>query len=161
MSNSIVSAGSSAFLGARITNNTGVILTSFTLEYNGEQWRDGGAQVAQLLDFDYSLNATSIQDGAATFTDVNALDFASPVFNVASGPVDGNSTGRVAIGPVTVNLNWLPGTDLWIRWRDLNNSGNDHGLAIDDLKFSALPEPGSLVLLLSALLALVAYRRRG
>jgi hypothetical protein len=48
---------------------------------------------------------------------------------------------------------------LWIRWADTNDAGNDHGLAIDDLQFSAsvIPEPSSCLLLG---LAAVTLRRR-
>jgi hypothetical protein len=136
-----------------------VILTSFTVSYTGEQWRAANTE-AQVIDFDYSLNASSIEDGAATFVDVNALDFTSLVLD-STGAKDGNTAAnRTVIAPVTVSsIAWTPGTDLWIRWRDLNDGGNDHGLAIDDLKFSALPEPGSLLLLVSAVLSLLAYRR--
>lgn len=161
-SGTLSSTNANMFLGAKFTNNTGAIMTSFTLSYDGEQWRDGGAATpnVQRLDFDYSLNATTIQD--ATFTNEDALDFVSPVFaNTGGGnAVAGNSTGMLPIGPVTVTgINWAPGTDLWIRWRDVNNSGNDHGLSIDNLQFSAIPEPGSVVLFVAAVLALVGYRR--
>ena len=44
----------------------------------------------------------------------------------------------MAIGPVTVTgLSWAPGANLWIRWNDINDADNDHGLAIDDVMFSA------------------------
>ncbi|MEX2172086.1 MAG: hypothetical protein WD851_22390 [Pirellulales bacterium] len=163
-SGSLSNTNANMFLGARFTNSTGAVMTSFTLSYDGEQWRDGGAATpsAQRLDFDYSLNATTIQDNLATFVNVDALDFVSPVFaNTGGGnAVAGNTTGMVPIGPVTVTgINWAPGSDLWIRWRDVNNSGNDHGLAIDNLQFSAIPEPGSVVLFVSAVLALLGYRR--
>ena len=159
-SNTMSSAGTPSFYGAKIHNDTGMILRSFTLNYTGEQWRDA-ATAAQFLDFDYSLNASSIQDGAAAFVNVDALDFASPA-NALAGARDGNAAAnRTAIGPVTVShLNWAPGTDLWIRWRDLNDGGSDHGLAIDDVGFSAdIPEPGSMVMMLAAALALMGYRR--
>ena len=44
-----------SYLGMRFTNNTGQTLASFTLTYDGEQWRDGGAAtpVAQSLLFSY------------------------------------------------------------------------------------------------------------
>lgn len=159
-----------SYYGARITNNTGVTLVDFTLSYTGEQWRDGGTtttgSVAQSITFDYSLNATSIQDSAATFTNVPALDFTSPAFGATSGAAkDGNlAANRTVISAVLVSgLNWLPGTDLWIRWTDLNDTGNDHALAIDDLNFSAqaIPEPGTLCLAALAGLVTLVGRRRG
>lgn len=155
-----------SYFGARFTNGTGAVLTQFTLSFTGEQWRDGGATTpnAQSIVFGYKLAAASIQDTG--YTGVPALDFTSPVLaNTASGAaVDGNVAGKGALQSSTITgLNWLPNTDLWIRWTDINNSGNDHGLSVDDLTFVAtgIPEPGSLVLAGFGLLAsLVVSRRR-
>ena len=152
-----------SYYGARLTNNTGVNLANFTLSYAGEQWRDGGAAtpVAQQISFSWKVNATSIQDSG--FTSASALDFVSPVFaNTGGGAaVDGNGAGKVAKGPVTVTgIAWAPGTDLWIRWIDINDAGNDHGLSIDDVTFSAnVPEPASLALALVGALSAVGRRR--
>jgi hypothetical protein len=159
------------YLGLRVTNNTGATLNQFTLSYNGEQWRNGGftspatASLQQKLTFEYSLTAATLQDLAGQ-TAVPALDFSGPVFGAAvAAAVDGNTTGRVAIGPVTVTgLSWTPGTDLWIRWGDKNDPDNDHGLAIDDVSFSAdvsvVPEPASFALIGIAATVLLAARRR-
>ena len=62
-------------------------------------------------------------------------------------------------------LNWQPGEDLWVRWADINDAGNDHGLAIDDVTFSAeaIPEPATITmagLALAAVLAGAAGGRR-
>ncbi|MBL8066548.1 MAG: PEP-CTERM sorting domain-containing protein [Chthonomonadaceae bacterium] len=154
--------------GARIANNSSGTVQAFTLQYNGEQWRDGGAAVpnAQKLTFEYSLDATSLTTG--TWNVVTNLNFTSPVFtNTGTGAiVDGNTTGRVAIntGALSTTLvsNWNVGTDIWIRWTDINDTGNDHGLGIDDIVFSAtpVPEPATMVALVMGVGALVARRKR-
>lgn len=171
--NTMAAQGSSAFLGVRLTNNTGVTLNEFTVSYTGEQYRDGGSAggtpFAQTTFFEYSVGAISIQDTG--YTGVSALDFTSPTFaNVASGGVlDGNvAANKTAKGPTTVTgITWLPGQDLWLRWVDLNDSNGtviaDHGLAIDDFSFSAnvtIPEPASIALAAMAGLGIVALRRR-
>jgi hypothetical protein len=155
------------YVGLRLNNNTGQTLDSFTLSYFGEQWRDGGAATpnAQTMNFTWSTVATSISDANGLFTTEASLSFTSPVFaNTGTGAaVDGNTTGRVAIGPVTVSgINWLPGTDLWLRWDDINHGGNDHGLGIDDLSFSAnvaVPEPSSVSFLGLGLIGYLLARR--
>jgi len=43
-------------------------------------------------------------------------------------------------------INWAPGTSLWLRWRDPNDPGSDHGMAIDNFSFSAVPEPTTFAL---------------
>jgi hypothetical protein len=151
--------------GARFTNNTGVTLDNFTLSFTGEQWRDGGnsvsGSVAQSVTFGWKVGAANIQDTGFTAA---ALGFTSPIFGATTGAaLDGNAAAnRVAVGPVTVSgLNWAPGTDLWIRWEDIDHSGNDHGLGIDDLSFSAdVPEPMGLGVLAVGALALAGRGRR-
>ncbi len=162
--NAIGVAGAESYIGLRLHNDTGASISGFSLSYSGEQWRDGGAATpnAQSLTFGYSTSATSVQD--ASFTSVAALNFTSPVLvNTASGvAVDGNNAGKVVISSVTVNgLTWAAGTDLWLRWADKNDSGNDHGLAIDDLTFTAVvPEPGSAALIGLGVLAFGLLRRK-
>lgn len=154
-----------SYYGVRITNNTGYLLTDFRLKFIGEQWRDGGAAtpVAQSIAFGYKVTsgAALLQDTG--FTSVGAGTFTTPVFaNTGGGAaVDGNGPGKGAVQSVNVSgLNWLPGQDLWLRWTDLNDGGNDHGLSIDDLTFQAVPEPGTFVLAGIASLGMLATRRR-
>jgi len=165
-SSTTTSAGAPLVFGARFTNNTGVTLDSFTLDFTAEQWRDGGTtttgSVAQSVTFGWKVGAANIQDTG--FTAAAGLGFTSPTFGATAGTaLDGNAAAnRVAIGPVTVSgLNWAPGTDLWIRWEDVDHTGNDHGLAIDDLHFSAdVPEPTGLGVLALSAVVLAARRRR-
>jgi uncharacterized protein len=141
--------GGEQYIGLRLTNSTGLTLNTFRLSYDGEQWRDGGAAVpnAQSITFGYKVAAVNVQETG--FTAVPTLNFVSPVFTNTGGgaAVDGNAAGKVAIGTVNVSgVNWAPGTDLWLRWTDVNNSGNDHGLAIDNLSFTAaIPEPRAVL----------------
>jgi hypothetical protein len=147
-----------AGLGAVITNNTGQTLTQFTLSFTGEQWRRGDANVHDTLTFAYGL-ASSI-DASGLSPDTN-LDFASPnqdntTVNVA---LDGNaSANRAAHSDTVTGLSWAPGASMVVRWVGQDLSGQDDGLAIDDVSFSApVPEPTSIGLLS---LAAVSLRRR-
>jgi len=163
-SNTLVPAGGEIYFGLRVRNDTGQTLGSFTVSYDGEQWRDGGAATpaSQPLNFSWSTTATSLTNGSFTF-EAN-LSYNSPWFvNTGTGnAVDGNGTGMVAVAAFTVNgLNWAPGTDLWLRWADTNSAGNDHGLAIDNFNFSAVvPEPATWALFGIGALTFFALRRR-
>ena len=144
-----------------LANNTGSVLNSFTIGYTGEQWRNGGNTAAQSLSVEYGFGATYV---TTTFTPAGGLGFTSPVVGATAAAVDGNAAGAVANLGGVVAANWAVGDTLWVRWVDLNDTGNDHGLAIDNLSFSvtAVPEPDTLALWLAGLgaIAVVARRRR-
>jgi hypothetical protein len=123
-------------LGAQIKNNTGGPIHQLQIDYTGEQWRFGGTTTPpDRLDFQYSTDATSLSTG--TWTDVDALDFSSPIVSGTVGALDGNAAAnRRAIAfkfPVTV----AAGATVWIRWTDFDPSGSDDGLAIDDVAITA------------------------
>jgi len=124
--------------GAWFINNTGVTITRLEVAYTGEQWRLGTTGRADRLDFQYSLNATSLTTG--TWSDVDALDFASPVTTGAIGALNGNTAAnRTVISQTISGLSIPAGAAFWIRWMDFNASGADDGLAVDD--FSLTPNP--------------------
>ena len=123
-------------IGALLRNDTGNTLNEIAVAYTGEQWRLGATGRADRLDFQYSTNATSLNDAGATWIDVDALDFSSPN-TTAAGALDGNaSANRTAIAASITGLSLAPSGTIWVRWTDLDVSGNDDGLAIDDVSFS-------------------------
>jgi len=125
--------------GASFINNTGVTITSLLIGYNGEEWRLGTAGRADRLDFQYSTDATSLTTG--TWTDVNPLDFNTPV-TVTVGAKDGNlAANRTAISAAIPALTIPNGATFWIRWSDFNASGADDGLAVDDFSLTVNPPP--------------------
>ena len=80
---------------------------------------------------------------------VPELAFTSPVvagISTSGTAVDGHTAGAVNDITFTVTgIEWLPGTDLWLRWSDAQLASNaDDGLGIDNVEFSAVPEPAGL-----------------
>lgn len=129
-------------IGAQLGNDSGLVLDHIDINYAGEQWRLGIAGRADRLDFQYSLNATALNDAAATWVDVDALDFTSPNTSATAGALDGNlAANRIAIAGTIGGLSLAPGATLWIRWFDFNASGADDGLAIDDVQFVVAGDP--------------------
>lgn len=126
--------------GARLTNNTGTVVTDIIVQYTGEEWHRGFA-TDDRLDFQYSLNATSLADGA--WVDVDALDFVTPNKAASLGALDGNAAGnRTAIAGMISGIQLPPGATIWVRWSDLFASGGvNDGLAIDDVRFGAPDNP--------------------
>lgn len=131
----------------KLTNNTGSIITSLDISFVGEQWRNGGNTSAQTLAFQYQIaNAGTITDAntpTTGWTGFSTLDFISPTLGATAAALDGNAAAnRTALSgnlPVTVNV----GQEVWLRWVDINDAGNDHGLAIDDFSVTANGAGGS------------------
>ncbi len=118
-------------LGVSFVNNTGSTITSIDILYHGEQWRLGATARADRLDFQYSLDAASLSSG--TWIDVNELDFVSPVTAGVVGALNGNdSINSSTLSFNITGLNLEPGSTFFFRWLDVNASGADDGLAIDN-----------------------------
>jgi hypothetical protein len=150
------------YIAVAFVNNTGVNIDGFTVRFDGEQWRNGGNTATQSLQMSYGIGAGFGTVGAWTTT---GWDVPSLVNTGTAAAVDGNTTGLSAnLGGTVSTLTWAPGDTLWLRWADRNDTGNDHGLALDNfsISVSAIPEPGSLAMLLAGLGAVgfIARRRR-
>jgi hypothetical protein len=133
-------------LGACFLNDTGLVITSFTIAYSGEMWRLGAADaIVDRLDFEFSTNATSIVDDGAgvIWTAVNSLDFVSPNNTSPAGAKDGNvAANRTTTAPIAIiPPSGIPdGGVFYIRWLSTANiGGTNDGLAIDDFKLNINP----------------------
>ncbi len=136
----IRSNSNTSTIGARLRNDTTAALSEIAVAYTGEQWRLGATGRADQLQFEYSLDATSVTTG--TWTPVAALHFSSPTTTGAVGALDGNAAAnRTAISGSITGLNLGPGAGLWVRWNDIDVTGSDDGLAIDDVSFAVAGDP--------------------
>jgi hypothetical protein len=139
---SVASGGTGAvFHAARLTNNTGATITSLDISYVGEQWRNGGNTLAHALTFQYQVANSGVITGANTpasgWTTLSALNFTGPVVGATATVLDGNApANRVAIS-ATLSVTINGGQEIWLRWQDPDDTGNDHGLAIDDFSVTA------------------------
>lgn len=142
-----------------LTNSTAGTIDSFTVGYDGEQWRNGGNTTAQTMVMEYGFGA-SFTGVASWIAGGSGFNFTSLVNTSTAGALDGNAgANRTAgLGGTVSGLSWGAGQTLWIRWVERNDSGNDHGLAIDNFEFSAVPTPGAAALL--GLGGLLSARRR-
>jgi endonuclease/exonuclease/phosphatase family metal-dependent hydrolase len=120
--------------GASFTNNTGSVISNFTLSGFSEQWRTGSNAQNEVILFEYSTDATSLSTG--TWTPVSSLNLLEILTaTTSSGAVDGN-TNRVAISGNLSSINLANGSTIWIRWRDNDNTGTDGMYALDDFQMS-------------------------
>jgi uncharacterized membrane protein YccF (DUF307 family) len=123
-------------IGARIKNNTGENISALTISYIGEQWRLGATGRADRINFQYSLDATSLSSG--TWTHFDPLDFSSPVTSGTVGVLDGNAAqNRKSVTETIRSISLPTGSFIWIRWTDPDATGSDDGLAIDDITIRA------------------------
>lgn len=137
-------------IGAQFSNNTGATLGSLNISFTGEQWRFGGVHstVGDKLNFQISFDATSLSTG--TWIDVDTLDFNAVITAGTAGALDGNAAAnRTAISATISSLSIGNGATFWIRLVDVDASGGDDGLAIDDFSltgFPAVATPGALAI---------------
>lgn len=153
--------------GVEFRNDTGSTIASLAVAYTGEQWRLGSTGRADRLDFQYSLDATSLTVG--TWQDFDALDFTSPSSSGSAGAHDGNDSANRTLLSATLPVTVPAGGTFWLRWVDYDATGADDGLAVDDFSLIAwgspsvtVPETGRTAGLLGlALVGLVVARKVG
>ena len=124
-------------IGSQFTNNTGSAIGSLAIAYTGEEWRLGTAARTDRMDFQISFDATSLNTG--TWADIDQLDFTTPN-TVTTGAKDGNAAAnRTALSYTYTLGNVLAnGASFWIRWNDIDATGADDGLAIDDFTLTPI-----------------------
>lgn len=124
------------WIAVALANNTGSTINSATLNYDGEQWRNGGNTSSQTMVLEYGFGTDFTSVGTWIAPGGN-FDWASPVVGASSAAIDGNTTGLlIDRGGILGSLNWAAGSILWIRWVERNDPGSDHGLAIDNFSLS-------------------------
>jgi hypothetical protein len=117
----------------RITNTTGGPISGFDIEYEIFARNDQGR--ANSFNFQYRLDA-----GAEI--PVPFLDFTSPAL------ADVSPSWSAAAREATILASLPAGSTLDLIWRgdDVGGSGSRDEFALDNVAFSAIPEPSSLVI---------------
>lgn len=164
------------FYGARFSNAGNTDIVELSIEYSGEEWRNSGNVNVQSLLFEYRIGGTAF-DNTGWLSGPSSLDFASPVRGGSASALNGNlAANRLALQGTLANVAIAPGSEFWFRWYDPNDVGNDHALAVDDLRVAAsfapppspssgapgasAPEPMSLIGWTAGLVTLLAVRRQ-
>ena len=124
--------------GAKIRNETGTTLNSVVISYTGESWKIGSANRIDQLDFQYSTDATSLDDG--TWTDFDNLDYVNTGQSTGSGSIQNTASISDTLTILGVANNGV----FWIRWNDFNASGADDGMAVDDLSIIPICKAGTI-----------------
>jgi len=132
-------SGSSGTLrmGVVLRNTTGQVIRSIRVSYTGYQMSlasNGGA--VNTTTFDYLISASLPAITAGGGTGVTALNFTQLQSTATGGGTQLNwypctqSSAKSACIPVTIANN----SYILLRWSDVDDSNNDHHMAIDDIE---------------------------
>ncbi len=151
------SAGTFSFaLG--ITNNTGSILTEADFSFVSAIWRTPVDSTSDSLSVGYAITTAGAWT-SLTYTSVN--DLSSSYTQGASGGgtnTDPNTSGLFYDKSTTITgLNWANGDTLYLRFVDGTGSA---AWGIDNLAFTAIPEPSTSALIVAGLATMAIFRRR-
>lgn len=166
-----------------LQNDSSTTFDSFTLSYQGEQWQvNRSSNHASLkLDFSYGVfssfnsgssnpntivpnssgNSAAFYNGYTNPAN-DRLDFSALVFGSSTLALNGDDSSNRTLLSSTESTNWAPGDYLVLRWFDDYHAGQIQSvLAIDDLQFTAVPEPSALGLMaIAALCGFGIWMRR-
>lgn len=158
--------------GLRIANDTASAVDTVTISYTGEQWRNGGNTAVHTLEFGYKVSASpfvspidTVVNGVNGWNSFSSLNFLSLNNTATAAALDGNLAANRTVfsGVVLTGVSLNPGEEIFLRWKDIDDSGSDHGFAVDDfaVSFNAVSAPEPTVAALGGLatLGLILSRR--
>ncbi len=122
--------------GIRFINDTGLARTNLLVSYTGEQWRVANAGLQKLTC--WYRNGTSLTNADASsallWTALPALDFTSPNTNLTQSGAGNVATNQMLFTNVVLaGVTVAAGQEFFLRWFDTDDTGNDDGLALDNL----------------------------
>lgn len=125
------------YLGVRLQNDSGQIITTIEVQYTGEQWRTASG-TPQVLAFSYRQSAGDITDlTTGTYTNAAVLNFTTPINTTPASGLNGNDPANRQIIRATIAVSVPVGEEIMLRWLDVDDVGTDHGAGIDDLIVTA------------------------
>lgn len=139
------------YFGGVFTNGLGGTIESLAFGYDGEQWR-AGSSTTDSLTFQYSLDATEVDNGS--WTSLASLTF-TPLVIAANGATLNGNANRTALAGAASGLAIGAGQSFAFRWLNTDSAGSDHGLGVDNFTLTAtlapvagVPEPSAWALLI-------------
>lgn len=125
------------YLGVRLQNDSGQVITTIEVQYTGEQWRTASG-TAQVLAFSYRQAAGDITDlTTGTYTNAPVLSFTTPINTTPASGLNGNDPANRQIIRATIAVTVPVGEEIMLRWLDVDDIGTDHGAGIDDVIVTA------------------------
>ncbi len=135
-----------AAFGVELINNTGATINNVSLNFTAETWRTSDQSSLNVLSFGYLVGASGSANYLTTntATAVAGLNAVEPQVDVMTGTSNAAVNGNLAANQTAANgtllgINWAPGTSLYLRWQDANDTGDDAGIGIDNLSLKSIP----------------------
>lgn len=152
-------------VGVQIVNNSGIAWQSITITFVQENWRSStSVQNVMAASWSTTASASNYLSAASGFTNVTALDLVGPAPVASNGALDGNNPANQALRSATLTFSSAlnVGDSVFVRWQDVNDAGNDAGLALDtfSVQATAVPEPATMAALGLGVAALLRRRSR-
>ncbi|MDO9253921.1 MAG: T9SS type A sorting domain-containing protein [Bacteroidales bacterium] len=123
------------YLGWRLRNNTGTVIKSFTVVFDGEQWRNNVAG-QQTIKLSYKVDEINLT--ATGYANTLTNFFTAPYIPATATSLDGNNVAYRALvtNSVSFPVNIEPGQEVMLRWEDLRVANKDV-MAIDNVSVTA------------------------
>ena len=133
-----LAAGTGVYaFGVRLINQTGASLNKVTGSFTAEQWRKGGSGNRNSWMGKYSVGILNSID-PPNLLNHTSLNFSSIQYTAGASSLNGNSAeNQTTIQFTITGIDWKNGEELVLRWDDVDETGSDDLMAIDDFSFSA------------------------
>ncbi len=123
--------------GAGFTNNINSTVSSISFAGVMEQWRTGSDPTVETVAFEYSTNASGINDAAATWVALTGMNLVEKLTaDNTNSAVDGNLPANKTVISGAVNITLANTATIYVRWTDANDTGSDGMYSLDDFSIS-------------------------
>jgi hypothetical protein len=151
-------------IGFELQNGSGLTITELSISFTQENWRSStttqNVLTAGYGTTDTGLVPSSYLSASTGVTAASSLNLTGPTpVPSPNGALNGNNAGNQTSRSFTITgLLVNPGESFFLRWQDVNEGGNDAGLAIDGLSIditavgAPVPEPSTYAGFAGALL---------
>src|SRR3989339_598707 len=133
-----LAAGTGVYaFGILFTNQTGGSLNKISGSFSAEQWRKGGSGNRNTWMGKYATGTMNSID-QPNLLNHTSMNFSSIQFITGAGSLNGNSPENFTNIQFTITgIDWKNGEQLLLRWEDVDETGSDDLVAIDNFSFSA------------------------
>jgi hypothetical protein len=156
--------------GTVIKNDTGADITGATISFDAFMNRNPSSNV-NTTSFSYLISSTAVaatsgtgagtfHNSAGTWTSVADLAFSTPSTGTGAPGTQAAINPMLSLGSKSAALSgftWASGSYIYLRWTDLDETGSDATMGVDNFTIS-VPAPGAIALL--GVAGLVGSRRR-